>query len=279
MQASGSSQRGSLMGQLCSTLHDFVATLYIPRVCVQWSEAGHIVRSKLDYGCIVYGTASNTNLRQLDSIHNAGLRLAIGAFCTRLVSSVYTEANEAPLEEHDPRHALVSWTALIGAKGAICVFCICSSEPYLHLKVVFFSQICAEKYCQRVIKQSCFSYISLDVMISIIMSLMRSLYLVLRISYYFVVFWTLDLSAHMFGTAHIGLPRCISRLQYRLTIKMIIDDLWQNSRLVKSVDWLDWSLAMVPLILTRDGPTKYTKMAQIIKKLGFKIQNWHEDQH
>ena len=30
-----------------------------------------IVRSKLDYGCIVYGTASNTNLRQLDSIHNS----------------------------------------------------------------------------------------------------------------------------------------------------------------------------------------------------------------
>ena len=38
-----------------------------------------IVRSKLDYGCIVYGTASNTNLRQLDSIHNAGLRLALGS--------------------------------------------------------------------------------------------------------------------------------------------------------------------------------------------------------
>ena len=58
-----------------------------------------IVRSKLDYGCIVYGTASNTNLRQLDSIHNAGLRLALRAFCTSPVSSMYTEANEAPLEE------------------------------------------------------------------------------------------------------------------------------------------------------------------------------------
>ena len=58
-----------------------------------------IVRSKLDYGCIVYGTASNTNLRQLDSIHNAGLRLALGAFCTSPVSSMYTEVNEAPLEE------------------------------------------------------------------------------------------------------------------------------------------------------------------------------------
>ena len=58
-----------------------------------------IVRSKLDYGCIVYGTASNTDLRQLDSIHNAGVRLALGAFCTSPVSSMYTEAIEAPLEE------------------------------------------------------------------------------------------------------------------------------------------------------------------------------------
>ena len=58
-----------------------------------------IVRSKFDYGCIVYGKASNTNLQQLDSIHNSGLRLALGAFCTSPVSSLYTEANEAPLEE------------------------------------------------------------------------------------------------------------------------------------------------------------------------------------
>ena len=58
-----------------------------------------IVRSKLDYGCIVYGTASNTDLRQLDSIHNAGVRVALGAFWTSPVSSMYTEANEAPLEE------------------------------------------------------------------------------------------------------------------------------------------------------------------------------------
>ena len=58
-----------------------------------------IVRSKLDYGCIVYGSASNTDLRQLDSIHNSGLILAFGALCTSPVSSLYTEANEAPLEE------------------------------------------------------------------------------------------------------------------------------------------------------------------------------------
>ena len=58
-----------------------------------------IVRSKLDYGCIVYGTASNTNLQQLDSVHNSRLRLALGAFCTSTISSLYTEANEPPLGE------------------------------------------------------------------------------------------------------------------------------------------------------------------------------------
>ena len=58
-----------------------------------------IVRSKFDYASIVYGTASNTNLWQLDSIHNSGLRLSLGAFCTSPVSSLYAEANEAPLEE------------------------------------------------------------------------------------------------------------------------------------------------------------------------------------
>ena len=57
------------------------------------------VRSKFDYGYIVCGTASNTNLRQLESIYNSGLRLALGAFCTSPVPSLYTEANEAPLEE------------------------------------------------------------------------------------------------------------------------------------------------------------------------------------
>ena len=58
-----------------------------------------IVRSKLDYGCIVYGSASSSNLKKLNSIHNTGLRLALGAFCTSPVWSLYAEANEAPLEE------------------------------------------------------------------------------------------------------------------------------------------------------------------------------------
>ena len=38
--------------------------------------------------------------RQLDSTNNIGSWVAHGAFCTRLLSSMYTVANEAPLVEH-----------------------------------------------------------------------------------------------------------------------------------------------------------------------------------
>ena len=57
-----------------------------------------LVRSKLDYGCIVYGSARQSYLRKLDSIHNnQGLRLALGAFRTSPVNSLYAKANEPSL--------------------------------------------------------------------------------------------------------------------------------------------------------------------------------------
>ena len=58
-----------------------------------------IVPSKLDYGCIAQHQTSIYG-NWTDSIHNSGLRLALGALCTSPVSSLYTEVNEAPLEEY-----------------------------------------------------------------------------------------------------------------------------------------------------------------------------------
>ena len=49
-----------------------------------------LVRSKLDYGCIIY--ARKSNLQMLDPIHNQRLRLALGAFRTSPVASLYFEA-------------------------------------------------------------------------------------------------------------------------------------------------------------------------------------------
>ena len=53
-----------------------------------------LVRSKLDYGCIVHRSARKSYLQNLDPVHNQGLRLCLGAFRTSPVESLYVEAHE-----------------------------------------------------------------------------------------------------------------------------------------------------------------------------------------
>ena len=65
-----------------------------------------LVRSKLDYGCIVYGSASKTAWAKLDPVHNQGLRLSLGAFRSSPVESLYVEAHEPPLEIRREKLAL-----------------------------------------------------------------------------------------------------------------------------------------------------------------------------
>ena len=56
-----------------------------------------LVRSKLDYGCIVYGSASKTSLAKLDPVHSQGLRFSLGAFRSSPVESLYVETHQPPL--------------------------------------------------------------------------------------------------------------------------------------------------------------------------------------
>ena len=65
-----------------------------------------LVRSNLDYGCLVYGSASKTALAKLDPVHNQGLRLSLGAFRSSPVESLYVEAHEPPLEIRREKLAL-----------------------------------------------------------------------------------------------------------------------------------------------------------------------------
>ncbi|PVD33107.1 hypothetical protein C0Q70_08556 [Pomacea canaliculata] len=50
-----------------------------------------LIRSKLDYGSIIYGSAREAYLKTLDPIHHQGLRICLGA------QSLYAEAGEPPL--------------------------------------------------------------------------------------------------------------------------------------------------------------------------------------
>jgi len=56
-----------------------------------------LIRSKHDYGCIVYGSARGSYLRMVDPIQNHALHLCLGAHRTSPTSSLCMEANEPPL--------------------------------------------------------------------------------------------------------------------------------------------------------------------------------------
>src|SRR5207253_3412195 len=56
-----------------------------------------LIRSKLDYGCQAYSSASAASLKMLDSVHNEGIRLTTGAFRTSPVVSLDVEAAEPTL--------------------------------------------------------------------------------------------------------------------------------------------------------------------------------------
>lgn len=56
-----------------------------------------LVRSRLDYGAAVYGSARPSYLKKLEPVQNQGLRLCLGAFRTSPVSSLHVEANEMPM--------------------------------------------------------------------------------------------------------------------------------------------------------------------------------------
>ena len=95
-----------------------------------------IVRSKLDYDVLCMAQHQIPNVRLLDSIRNAELRLALGAFYTSPVSSMYKEANEAPLEERclkllmhcylKTRACTVNWAIIpymnLTQRQEVCIF-------------------------------------------------------------------------------------------------------------------------------------------------------------
>lgn len=94
-----------------------------------------VVRSILDYGCVVYGSAKPSSLRLLDPIHNTGLRLSTGAFRTSPIESLNVEANEWTLER---RRVYLSFMYALQVKSRPghptrpCVEATASERLYAH---------------------------------------------------------------------------------------------------------------------------------------------------
>ncbi|GFT53931.1 RNase H domain-containing protein [Trichonephila clavipes] len=57
-----------------------------------------IVLSRIDYGCVAYGSACNSTLQKLDPVHHMALRICSGAFRTSPVQSLYVNRHQLPLD-------------------------------------------------------------------------------------------------------------------------------------------------------------------------------------
>ena len=68
-----------------------------------------LIRSKLDYGCQAYMSASHAQLHRLDVIQNTALRLATGAYKSTSSKSLEVECNIMPLSLRRDCFALKYW--------------------------------------------------------------------------------------------------------------------------------------------------------------------------
>ena len=87
-----------------------------------------LIRSKPDYGCIVYGSARPSYIKRLDTVHNQGLRLCLGAFRTSPVQSLYVDANEPPLDMRRTRLSLQYGVKLMSNEVNPAYSAVCQSD-------------------------------------------------------------------------------------------------------------------------------------------------------
>ena len=91
-----------------------------------------LCRSKLDYGCQIYSSACKTKLKELDVVHNMGLRICTGAFRTSPVESIYVDSNELPLDLRREELGLRYMTRIKSTpkNPAFKMFSECNSEKF-----------------------------------------------------------------------------------------------------------------------------------------------------
>ncbi|GFU59106.1 putative RNA-directed DNA polymerase from transposon X-element [Trichonephila clavipes] len=75
-----------------------IGHIQIPVVISLFRVYRALILSRLDYGCVVYGSTRASVLKRLDTIHHSALRICSGAFRTSPVTSLYVVCHQPPLE-------------------------------------------------------------------------------------------------------------------------------------------------------------------------------------
>ncbi|GFT26343.1 putative RNA-directed DNA polymerase from transposon X-element [Trichonephila clavipes] len=83
-----------------------------------------IVLSRIDYGCVAYGSACNSTLQKLDPVHHMALRICSGAFRTSPVQSLYVYCHQLPLDLRRRKLSLAFILRSCPCLHILCRMCI-----------------------------------------------------------------------------------------------------------------------------------------------------------
>ena len=93
-----------------------------------------LIRSKLDYGSQIYGSASEALLNQLDPIQNMGIRLSIGAFRTSPINSLHAESSLMTLEFRRIELCFRYFLRLLTSPAPFSAYILENNTPLLYEK-------------------------------------------------------------------------------------------------------------------------------------------------
>lgn len=125
------------LGRKCSLRLNLLKTLSgtawgADKKCLLRLYYSHI-RSVLDYGSIVYASASTSTLKYLDPIQNQSLGIAIGAFRTCPIASILVETNSIPLTNRRRMNILTYYGKLLFEPSNLNSYRILSTNPPIGL--------------------------------------------------------------------------------------------------------------------------------------------------
>ncbi|XP_071043099.1 uncharacterized protein [Parasteatoda tepidariorum] len=75
-----------------------------------------LILSRFDNACAVYGSATSSNLRILDTVHHSTLRICSEAFRTSAVESLYVVCNQVPLDLHRMKLSLSYYFHILSSR-------------------------------------------------------------------------------------------------------------------------------------------------------------------
>lgn len=73
-----------------------------------------LIRSAIDYGCIIYGSASKSLIKKVETIQAQSLRICSGAFRSSLISAIQVEVGEMSISLRKFKLTMNYW---INVKG------------------------------------------------------------------------------------------------------------------------------------------------------------------